>query len=175
MCASVQDEVCTTQYQEECRTEPGECSEETQCRTEHQTVTKQECHTVEERQCRTFYRPECETRTSQECGHRVRGHRCCTKSLSCLILVMKMRLRMSDSAMLEHELTSYYHLSDHIWIPVQDASVPGDGRLAGCRNVSVVDCRNVPQQECSVVPRQQCVVTPTQVASQLCSKGECQR
>ena len=72
MCASVQDEVCTTQYQEECRTEPGECSAQ-ECRTEHQTVSKQECHTVEERQCRTFYRPECETRTSQECGHRVRG------------------------------------------------------------------------------------------------------
>ena len=71
MCASVQDEVCTTQYQEECRTEPGECSEETQCRTEH--VSRVECRTVEERQCRTFYRPECETRTSQECGHRVRG------------------------------------------------------------------------------------------------------
>ena len=81
---------------------------------------------------------------------------------------------MSDSAMLEHELTSY-HFSEHIWILVQDASVPSEGSLAGCRNVSVVDCRNVPQQECSVVPRQQCVDTPTQVASQLCSKGECQR
>ena len=58
---------------------------------------------------------------------------------------------------------------------MQEAGVPSEGSLAGCRNVSVVDCRNVPQQECSMVPRQQCVDLPSQVASQVCSKRECQR
>ena len=64
VCSPVTDEICTTSYQEKCRTEPGpDCGPEGAelCSTVYDIVSNIQCSEVQEKQCRTFYVPECET------------------------------------------------------------------------------------------------------------------
>ena len=64
ICSPVTDEICTTTYQEKCRTEPGpDCGPEGAqlCSTVYDIVSNIQCSEVQEKQCRTFYVPECET------------------------------------------------------------------------------------------------------------------
>ena len=65
VCSPVSDEICTTSYQEQCRTEPrencGEGGEGEVCSTVYDIVSNIQCSQIEEKQCRTFYVPECET------------------------------------------------------------------------------------------------------------------
>ena len=65
VCKTVNDETCSTEYKEECRTEevePEDCGKKEElCSTVYDIVSNIQCSEIEENQCRTFYVPECET------------------------------------------------------------------------------------------------------------------